>query len=63
MEIDAAAAQTMLETQLLERLKALLGETGEELSHVFSARTEGDMLTVTLTAECREELGRFVPAP
>ncbi len=62
VEIDVAAARTMLETQLLERLKALLGETGKELSHIFSARTEGDMLIVTLTAECREELGRFVPA-
>lgn len=61
-EIDAAAARAMLEGQLLRRLHALLGETGEELSHSFSAGERDGLLTVTLTAECREELGRFVPA-
>lgn len=61
VEVDAAAAQAMLEAQLLQRLHALLGETGEELSHSFSAGAADGLLTVTLTAECREELGRFVP--
>lgn len=61
-ELDAAAARAMLEDQLLRRLHALLGETGEELSHSFSAGERDGLLTVTLTAECREELGRFVPA-
>ena len=60
--IDAAAAQAMLEVQLLQRLHALLGENGEELSHSFSAQEKDGLLTVTLTAECKEELGRFVPA-
>lgn len=60
--IDAVAAQAMLEVQLLQRLHALLGESGEELSHSFSAQERDGLLTVTLTAECREELGRFVPA-
>ncbi len=63
VEVDAAAARAMLEEQLLRRLKAQLGETGEEVSHVFSARERDGTLTVTLTAECREELGRFIPAP
>lgn len=57
--VDPAQAQTMLEGQLMTRLKALLGETGELISHDFSARQEGGQLLVTLTAECREELGRF----
>ena len=61
-EVDAAAAQAMLEVQLLQRLHALLGESGEELSHSFTAQERDGLLTVILTAECREELGRFVPA-
>lgn len=60
--LDQQAAQTMLEERLLSRLTALLGDTGELVSHSFAAQVEGDTLTVTLTAECREELGRFVPA-
>jgi len=61
-DVDRDAAQALLEAQLLERLKALLGETGEEVSHTFAAQVENGTLTVTLQAECREELGRFVPA-
>ncbi len=61
--VDPAQAQTMLESQLMARLETLLGETGELVSHSFSARQEGGQLIVTLTAECSEELGRFVPAP
>ncbi|WP_251447400.1 sporulation protein YqfD [Vermiculatibacterium agrestimuris] len=60
--IDPAAAQAMLEQQLLTRLDQLLGDTGREVSHSFSAVEEDGLLKVTLTAECEEELGRFVPA-
>lgn len=60
--LDPAAAQAMLEEELLARLTALLGETGRELSHSFSAAVDNGTLTVTLTAECQEQLGRFVPA-
>ncbi len=60
--IDPQAAQTVLEERLWERLTALLGDTGETVSHTFSAREEDGRLLVTLTAECREELGRFRPA-
>jgi len=59
--VDPQAAQAMLEEALLARLRGQLGETGEVLSHSFSAKQEGGLLTVTLTAECREALGRFVP--
>lgn len=52
----------MLEGQLMGRLEALLGQTGELVSHSFSARQEDGRLVVTLTAECKEELGRFVPS-
>lgn len=60
--IDPDAAQTMLEERLLEKLTGLLGESGREVSHSFTAAQRDGMLLVTLTAECEEELGRFVPA-
>ena len=60
--IDPAAAQAMLEERLLARLTQLLGDTGREVSHSFAAAEEDGCLKVTLTAECEEELGRFVPA-
>ena len=52
----------MLEETLLARLEGLLEGKGEVVSTAFSARQGEGLLTVTLTAECREELGRFVPA-
>lgn len=60
--VDQGAAQTLLEERLLEQLTDLIGEEGEVESTRFDARVEGGALRVTLTAECREELGRFVPA-
>lgn len=62
LPVDRDAAQTLLEEQLLKQLASQLGETGQEVSHTFTARAEGDQLYVTLVAECTEELGRFVPA-
>lgn len=61
-DINLEAARTMLEDQLLGQLKELLGETGTETGHTFQAWEKDGVLTVRLTAECREELGRFVPA-
>lgn len=60
--IDLQAAQAMLEQQLLRRLQDQLGQTGTVVSHSFSAQETGEGLKVTLTAECEEELGRFIPA-
>lgn len=60
--LDPARAQTMLEERLLRKLGELLGDTGQEVSHSFSAQVEAGVLTVTLYAECEEQLGRFVPA-
>ncbi len=62
LPIDPASAQAMLEERLLEKLGELLGETGREVSHTFSTGQRDGTLVVTLTAECEEELGRFVPA-
>lgn len=62
LPLDEAAGKAALEAVLTRRLEAQLGETGEVVTQHFSARTEDGILTVVLTAECREELGRFVPA-
>ncbi len=62
-DVNPEAARTMLEDRLLGRLKELLGETGTEAGHTFQAWEKDGVLTVRLTAECREELGRFVPTP
>jgi len=60
--VDLQAAQAMLEEVLSSRLEELMGETGQVVSQSVSAVEREGLLTVTLTAECREELGRFVPA-
>ena len=60
-QVDAAAAEKLLRAQLEEDLLAALGETGEVVSMDFAAREQSGMLIVRLQAECREEIGRFVP--
>ena len=60
--ISQAEAQAMLEERLLSMLKAEL-DTGEVLSTQYAVRVQGGMLEVRLQAECREEIGRFVPNP
>ena len=59
--VQQEAAQSMLEEQLREWLADLLGEGGVVESAQYSARVEGDLLTVTLMAQCREEIGREQP--
>ena len=61
-KIDPEAAQTLLEERLLADLTEQVGE-GEIVSTAYTARQAGGVLTVTLTAECREEIGTFVPFP
>lgn len=58
--IDEAAAQSMLERSLLERLNALVGEEGQIIHTEYTARLADGRLTVTLTAECQEDIGRQV---
>ena len=58
--IQTAAAQALLEERLLERLEELIGEDGSVLSTSFSVREDGGLLTVTLKAQCREQIGREV---
>ena len=47
---------------VLERqLAALLGETGSVTSAQFTAKQQGQTLTVTMSAECSEQIGEEVP--
>lgn len=50
-------AQKEGETLLLQQLKAQLGRDGSVTETRFSAAEEGDYLTVTLQAECLEQIG------
>lgn len=58
--IQTAAAQALLEERLLARLKECIGEDGSVLSTAFSVREGGGLLTVTMKAQCREQIGREV---
>ena len=59
--IDQEQTAARLEAALLARLEALMeANQGEILRTDFVLREEGGRLTVTLLAECREEIGRTV---
>ena len=61
LEVDQAAAQSLLEAQLLKQLETLIGKDGEVETAQFSARVTGGALEVTLTAQCLEEIGAERP--
>lgn len=56
-QLELEAAQAMLEGRLLDQLVQQIGTQGEVLDTTFSARVAGDRLRVTLTAECKEQIG------
>lgn len=59
--VDAQAARIMLEAELQRRLDEILSANeGEALRTDFVAGEENGLLTVTMLAECREEIGRTV---
>jgi similar to stage IV sporulation protein len=60
--VDRDAAQALLEQRLEEELSALLGQEGEVLEREVTAREAGGLLTVTLQAACREQIGQSVPS-
>ena len=55
-------ALRLADTVLTARLHGYL-EEGEVLRRELTARAEGDVLVVTLSAECQEQIGRFVETP
>ena len=60
-QLDPDGEAARLEGVLLSRLDGLMSaRQGEVLRTDFTARVEGGRLTVTLLAECREEIGRTV---
>lgn len=61
-QIDWEAAQALLERELYARLTTLVGAEGAVESTRYSARISDGWLSVTLSAECREEVGRAVSA-
>lgn len=62
--VDPQQGEALLKQLLLQRLEGLLEEgEGEILQQDFVTRVEGDTLVVTLTAECREQIGRTVERP
>ena len=60
LAVEPDAAEAMLKERLLEALEETVGE-GETVSTEFAVETADGMLTITLQAECREEIGTFVP--
>lgn len=61
-QVEWTAAQDLLEQELQKRLVQLLGEEGAVESTRFSAKIQDNWLVVKLQAQCREEIGREVPA-
>lgn len=56
-------ARAALEQTLLQRLQASIGDDGAIISYETAAEVTGDVLTVTLTAECEQEIGRAQATP
>ena len=59
--VRAAELQEDMQTQLMDTLLAEIGQDGEVLDSGFAASEENGVLTVTLRAECREQIGTEVP--
>jgi len=57
----AAEAEAAGKAALTAYLTSLMGESGEIRSTLVSSRQQGDILRVTLTAECVEEIGQTTP--
>ena len=61
VELDAVEAERLGEQILTEQLEAMVEPYGTVSSTLCSARRKGDVLAVTLSAECVEEIGVRVP--
>jgi similar to stage IV sporulation protein len=59
--VDVAAAETAAEEALTDYLHTLVDGYGTVSSTLCSSRQRGEVLTVTLTAECVEQIGRTAP--
>ena len=61
VELDAVQAEQLGERILTEQLGTMVEPYGTVSSTLCSARRRGDVLEVTLAAECVEEIGQSVP--
>ena len=61
--VSEDAARASLEQALLQQLRETIGADGAILSYETAAETAGGVLTVTLTAECEQEIGRAQATP
>lgn len=59
--LDPAAVERYGEAVLTGQLEEMVSPYGTVSSTLCASRQRGDVLTVTLTAECREEIARTVP--
>lgn len=62
VSVDPEAAQAMLEDRLFSYLLEQIGEDGQVIDTSYTARVSEGQLHVTLTAECREEIGVEIPS-
>lgn len=58
-----AEAEALGRAALERALRAQLGADGEIVSERVASSAQGDWLLVTLSAECREQIGETVPIP
>ena len=59
--VDVTSAEAAAEEALTEYLHSLVDGYGTVSSTLCSSRQRGDILTVTLSAECVEQIGQSVP--
>ena len=59
--LDPLTAERYGEQVLTQQLEAMVAPYGTVSSTLCASRQQGDVLTVTLTAECREEIAETVP--
>ena len=60
--VDRASAEEFLKADLMEELEANIG-TGEILNMEYKVVEQNNMLVVTLSAECEEQIGQVVALP
>lgn len=61
VELDAAEAEAILQAGLLARLEESLDEDGQLVDYSFESREENGVFTVTLRAECLENIAVEAP--
>ena len=61
--VSEDAARAALEQALLQQLRETIGADGTILAYETAAEVTGGVLTVTLTAECEQEIGRAQATP